>query len=289
MKMIDKDTRVLIQGITGTQGKFHARLMKDYGTNVIAGVVPGKGGEVVDEIPVYDTIVEAGDQHELDSSIIFVPAPFALDAALEAIEANLDPVVVITEHIPIKDSIQIVTRAREKGTTLVGPNTPGLIKAGESKVGIMPAKVFKKGRIGVISRSGTLFYEIAAHITREGLGESTCVGLGGDPIVGLDFIDMLKWFKDDPETEGVVLIGEIGGNAEEKAASFIEENGYPKPLAAYIAGRAAIPGKRMGHAGAIIRGSSGTAESKIRALSRAGVSVGKQPRDVAKAFSDLLG
>lgn len=289
MKMIDKDTRVLIQGITGTQGKFHARLMKDYGTNVIAGVVPGKGGEVVDEIPVYDTIVEAGDQQELDSSIIFVPAPFALDAALEAIEADLDPVVVITEHIPIKDSIQIVARAREKGTTLVGPNTPGLIKAGESKVGIMPAKVFKKGRIGVISRSGTLFYEIAAHITREGLGESTCVGLGGDPIVGLDFIDMLKWFKDDPETEGVVLIGEIGGDAEEKAASFIEENGYPKPLAAYIAGRAAIPGKRMGHAGAIIRGSSGTAESKIRALSRAGVSVGKQPRDVAKAFSDLLG
>jgi len=289
VKMIDKDTRVLIQGITGTQGKFHARLMKDYGTNVIAGVVPGKGGEVVDEIPVYDTIVEAGDQQELDSSIIFVPAPFALDAALEAIEADLDPVVVITEHIPIKDSIQIVARAREKGTTLVGPNTPGLIKAGESKVGIMPAKVFKKGRIGVISRSGTLFYEIAAHITREGLGESTCVGLGGDPIVGLDFIDMLKWFKDDPETEGVVLIGEIGGDAEEKAARFIEENGYPKPLAAYIAGRSAIPGKRMGHAGAIIKGSSGTAESKIRALSRAGVSVGKQPRDVAKAFSDLLG
>jgi len=289
VKMIDKDTRVLIQGITGTQGKFHARLMKDYGTNVIAGVVPGKGGEVVDEIPVYDTIVEAGDQQELDSSIIFVPAPFALDAALEAIEADLDPVVVITEHIPIKDSIQIVARAREKGTTLVGPNTPGLIKAGESKVGIMPAKVFKKGRIGVISRSGTLFYEIAAHITREGLGESTCVGLGGDPIVGLDFIDMLKWFKDDPETEGVVLIGEIGGDAEERAARFIEENSYSKPLAAYIAGRAAIPGKRMGHAGAIIRGSSGTAESKIRALSRAGVSVGKQPRDVAKAFSDLLG
>ncbi|MFP3950772.1 MAG: succinate--CoA ligase subunit alpha [Candidatus Bathyarchaeia archaeon] len=287
--MISKDTCVLVQGITGTQGRFHARLMKDYGTNIVAGVVPGKGGDVVDDIPVYDTIVEAGERHRLDSTIIFVPAPFALDAALEAIESGLDPVVVITEHIPIKDSIQVVARGRERGTTLVGPNTPGLIKAGESKVGIMPAKVFKRGSIGIVSRSGTLFYEIAAHVTRVGLGQSTCVGLGGDPIVGLDFIDMLKWFRDDPETEGVVLIGEIGGDAEEKAARFIEESDYPKPVAAYIAGRAAIPGKRMGHAGAIIRGGAGTAESKIQALSRAGVSVGKQPRDVAKALKDSLG
>jgi succinyl-CoA synthetase alpha subunit len=288
VKLIDKDTRVIVQGLTGAQGQFHTRLMREYGTKVVAGSVPGRGGQVFEGVPVYDTIVEAQEEHEVDASIIFVPAPFALDAALEAVEADLDPVVVITEGIPVKDSIELVAKARLKGTTIVGPNTPGLIKAGESKMGIMPAQVFRRGSVGVISRSGTLFYEIAAHITRFGLGQSTCVGLGGDPVVGLDYVDVLKWFQEDPETEAVALIGEIGGDAEERAARFIQEGGFTKPVAAYIAGRAAIPGKRMGHAGAIIQGSSGTAESKISALREAGASVGELPSQVAEALKVLL-
>jgi succinyl-CoA synthetase alpha subunit len=258
--------------------------MKDYGTKVVAGVTPGRGGQEAVGLPVYDTIMEAKEEHELDSSIIFVPAPFALDAALEAIEAELDPIVIITEGVPIKDSIEIIARASFKGTTVVGPNTPGLIKAGESKMGIMPSQVFKKGCVGVVSRSGTLFYEIASHITKVGLGESMCVGLGGDPVVGLDYIDMLKWFQEDHETKAVALIGEIGGDAEERAANFIKGGGFTKPIASYIAGRSAIPGKRMGHAGAIIQGSSGTAESKIDALRKAGAVVGDLPSQVAKAL-----
>jgi len=199
-KFINKDTRVVVQGITGSQGMFHTRLMKEYGTKIVAGVTPGRGGQESEGVPVYDTIHEAQDNHDIDTSIIFVPAPFSLDAALEAIEADLDPVVVITEGIPVADSIKLVASAKAKGITIVGPNTPGVIKAGESKMGIMPAQVFKKGNVGIISRSGTLFYEIASQITRVGLGQSTCVGLGGDPVVGLDYIDMLKWFQDDPET-----------------------------------------------------------------------------------------
>lgn len=287
-KFIDKETRVLVQGITGDQGLFHTRLMKEYGTKIVAGVTPGRGGQETEGIPVFDTIREAQENHMIDASIIFVPARFALDAALEAIEAELDPVVIITEGVPVKDSIEIVARAKQKGTTIVGPNTPGVIKAGESKMGIMPAQVFKKGNVGIISRSGTLFYEIAAHITKTGLGQSTCVGLGGDPVVGLDYIDMLKWFQEDPETEAVALIGEIGGDAEERAAAFIKEGGFSKPVSAFIAGRAAIPGKRMGHAGAIIQGSTGTADSKMSALSDAGVSVGEMPGDVAKALGEIL-
>ncbi|MCJ7573752.1 CoA-binding protein, partial [Candidatus Bathyarchaeota archaeon] len=193
VKLIDKNTRAIVQGITGTQGRFHTWLMLDYGTKVVAGVTPGRGGQEVEGVPVYDTVAEAMRSHDVDASIIYVPAPAALDAALEAIEAELNPVVVITEGIPVRDSIELVSKARQKDITVVGPNTPGLIKAGESKLGIMPAQVFKKGRIGVISRSGTLFYEIAAHVTRAGLGESSCVGLGGDPVVGLDYIEMLEW------------------------------------------------------------------------------------------------
>lgn len=287
-KFINKDTRVVVQGITGSQGMFHTRLMKEYGTKVVAGVTPGRGGQDAEDIPVYDTIHEAQDNHEFDASIIFVPAPFSLDAALEAIEADLDPIVVITEGVPVRDSIEIIAKAKQKGTTIVGPNTPGVIKAGESKMGIMPAQVFKKGNVGIISRSGTLFYEIAAQITRVGLGQSTCVGLGGDPVVGLDYIDMLKWFQDDPETEAVALIGEIGGDAEERAAKYIEEGGFTKPVAAFIAGRAAIPGKRMGHAGAIIQGSAGTADSKINALRKAGVAIGELPGQVAEELKKLL-
>jgi len=288
VRFIDRDTRVIVQGLTGAQGQFHARLMKEYGTKVVAGSVPGRGGQVFEGVPVYDTIAEAQEEHEIDASIIFVPAPFALDAALEAVEADLDPVVVITEGIPVRDSIELVAKAGLKGATIVGPNTPGLIKAGECKIGIMPAQVFRKGGVGIISRSGTLFYEIAAHITRVGLGQSTCVGLGGDPVVGLDYIEALKWFQEDPETEAVALIGEIGGDAEERAARFIQEGGFTKPVAAYIAGRAAVPGKRMGHAGAIIQGSSGTAESKMSALREAGVTVGELPSQVAEALRTLI-
>jgi len=287
-KFINKDTRVVVQGITGSQGMFHTRLMKEYGTKIVAGVTPGRGGQESEGVPVYDTIHEAQDNHEIDASIIFVPAPFSLDAALEAIEADLDPVIVITEGVPVVDSIKLVASAKAKGTTIVGPNTPGVIKAGESKMGIMPAQVFKKGNVGIISRSGTLFYEIASQITRVGLGQSTCVGLGGDPVVGLDYIDMLKWFQDDPETEAVALIGEIGGDAEERAAKYIKEGGFSKPVAAFIAGRAAVPGKRMGHAGAIIQGSTGTADSKINALKKAGVAVGELPGKVAEELLRLL-
>ena len=287
-RFIDRDTRVLVQGITGSQGVFHTRLMREYGTKIVAGTVPGRGGQTVERLPVYDTVAEAKDSHGIDASIVFVPAPYALDAALESVEAGLDPVVVITEGVPVRDSIELMAMARLKGTTVVGPNTPGLIKAGECKMGIMPAQVFKKGGVGVISRSGTLFYEVAAHITRVGLGQSTCVGLGGDPIVGLDFVEVLRWFEEDPETEAVALIGEIGGDAEERAASFIGDGGFTKPVAAYIAGRAAVPGKRMGHAGAIVQGGSGTAESKMNALRDAGVAVGELPGQVAEALKRLL-
>jgi succinyl-CoA synthetase alpha subunit len=288
VKLLDKKTRVVVQGITGSQGSFHTALMKDYGTKIVAGVTPGRGGQEAVGLPVYDTITEAKEEHELDSSIIFVPAPFTLDAAFEAIEAELNPIVIITEGVPIKDSIEIIARANLKGTTIVGPNTPGLIKAEESKMGIMPSQVFKKGCVGIVSRSGTLFYEIASHITKIGLGESTCVGLGGDPIVGLDYIDMLKWFQNDHETKAVALIGEIGGDAEERAANFIKSGGFAKPIAAYVAGRSAIPGKRMGHAGAIIQGSSGTAESKIEALRNAGAIVGDLPSQVAETLKILV-
>ena len=284
MKLINKNTKVVVQGITGTQGKFHTARMKEYGTKVVAGVTPGRGGQDVDRTPVYDTVAEAKESQGCDASIIFVPAGGALDAALEAMEAGMDPVVVITEGIPIRDTIELVARAKQLGTTVVGPNTPGLIKAGESKMGIMPNQVFKRGSIGIISRSGTLFYEIAAHVTNQGLGESTCVGLGGDSVVGLDYIELLKWFEKDTETRAVALIGEIGGDAEEKAADFIASGGFTKPVAAYIAGRAAVPGKRMGHAGAIIQGSVGTADSKMNALRSAGAVIGEQPVDVAKAL-----
>lgn len=280
MTFIDKETRVLVQGITGSQGRFHTRLMLDYGTKIVAGVNPGRGGEVVEGIHVYDTVAEAGQEHHIDASIIFVPAPFALDAALEAIEAGLSPIVIITEGLPIKDSIEIIARAKQRSIIIVGPNCPGIIRPTECKLGIMPAQIFRAGSVGIISRSGTLFYEIASGITRSSLGESICIGIGGDPVVSLDFIDVLKWFEEDDKTEAVALIGEIGGDAEERAAEFIARS-FSKPVAAYIAGRAAIPGKQMGHAGAIIQGSSGTAQSKINALKEAGVAVGERPSDVA--------
>jgi len=286
--MINSETKAIVQGITGTQGRFHTKLMLEYGTKIVAGSAPGRGGQEVEGVPVYDTVLEAKQAKGVNASIIYVPAPGALDAALEAIEAELDPIIIITEGIPVKDTIEIITRAKQKGITIIGPNTPGIIKAGESKLGIMPAQIFTPGKIGIISRSGTLFYEVAAHITRVGLGETTCIGIGGDPVVGLDYVSVLKWFQNDPETKGVALIGEIGGDAEERAADFIASGGFTKPVSAYIAGRAAVPGKRMGHAGAIISGGTGTAESKMNALRAADVNVGLRPVDIAESLVKML-
>lgn len=280
------EARVVVQGITGNEGRFHASRMLDYGTKVVAGVTPGKGGQEVEGLPVYDAVEEAVGQHQADTSIIFVPPRFAHDAALEAINAGIKVLVVITEGIPQKDEIELIAQASQKGAIIVGPNCPGLISPPHRvKVGIMPAHIFAPGKVGIASRSGTLTYEIAWHITSAGLGQSTCVGIGGDPIIGLDFIAVLEMFKEDPETEGVVLIGEIGGNAEEMAAAYIKDTGYPKPVVAYIAGRMAPPEKRMGHAGAIVMGNVGTAKSKIEAFAAAGVPVAEKPSDTARLLN----
>jgi succinyl-CoA synthetase alpha subunit len=286
--IIDKNTKAIVQGITGTQGSFHTKLMLEYGTKIVAGVTPGKGGTTVHGVPVYDTVKEALERHPANASIIFVPAPFAADAALEALENGIKTVVIITEHIPIKDAINVMAYAQQVGATIIGPNTPGIITPGECKLGIMPAHIFKSGSVGMVSRSGTLTYEIAAGLTKKQLGQSTCVGLGGDPIVGLNFIDVLKLFEKDQQTEAVTLIGEIGGNLEELAADYIAKEKYPKPVVAFIAGRSAPPGKRMGHAGAIIMGKAGTAESKIEAFKKAGVEVAEKPSDVAVRLEKLL-
>ena len=282
--IINENSRVAVQGITGNEGRFHTASMLRYGTRIVAGVTPGKGGQQVQDVPIYNTVAEAVTSHSADISIIFVPARFARDAVLEAIDAGIKTLVVITDGIPQKDAIEFVTKAGEKGDALiVGPNCPGVINPlHRVKVGIMPDHIFNPGSIGIVSRSGTLTYEIAWHISNAGLGQSTCVGLGGDVIVGLDFIKILKMFKDDEETKGVALVGEIGGNAEELAAQYISETNYPKPVVAYIAGRLAPPGKRMGHAGAIIMGSTGTAKSKIDAFTIAGVSIAEKPSDIVK-------
>ena len=282
--ILSKEPKVIVQGITGNEGRFHTALMLGYGTRIVAGVTPGKGGQQVQDIPVYNTVSETVTSHSADTSIMFVPARFARDAVLEAIDAGIKILVVITEGIPQKDAVEFVAKANKRGDVIiVGPNCPGLISPlHRIKVGIMPDHIFNPGSIGIASRSGTLTYEIAWHISNAGLGQSTCVGIGGDAIVGLDFIEVLKMFKDDEETKGVVLIGEIGGNAEELAAQYIAETDYPKPVVAYIAGRVAPPGKRMGHAGAIIMGSTGTAKSKIDAFTSAGVPVAEKPSDIVK-------
>lgn len=283
--IINDDTKVVVQGITGGQGRFHTRAMKEYSTKIVAGVTPGKGGGVVEDTPVYDSISEVDD--EIDASIIFVPAPFAKDAALEAIDFGLNPVVIITERIPIQDSIEVMRKAQEKATDVIGPNTPGIISPGKCKMGVMPSHVFSHGTVGLISRSGTLTYEIANNLSKAGLGQSTTVGLGGDPVVGLSFVDVLKKFEGDKQTKAVVLVGEIGGNAEEIAAEYIKDY-YTKPVVAYIAGRTAPPGKRMGHAGAIVSKGVGTAEGKIKALSDAGVEVAEFPSDVVKILKKKI-
>ena len=283
--IIGKDTRAVVQGITGSQGTFHTRLMLDYGTRVVAGTTPGKGGTDINGIPVYDTVLEAVEKHDANASIIFVPAPFATEAALEAMDANIKTMVIITEHIPIRDSIMLMAHARQRNAVVVGPNTPGIITPGECKLGIMPAHVFKRGVVGVASRSGTLTYEIAAELTKHGLGQSTCFGLGGDPVVGLSFVDALRLFEADNQSKAVILIGEIGGDAEERAAEYVAEVRYPKPVVAFVAGRSAPSGKRMGHAGAIVMGKAGTAESKIKTFEAAGIAVAERPSDVARLLA----
>lgn len=286
MIYLDKNTKCLVQGITGKQGSFHTEQMLNYNTNIVAGVTPGKGGQNFEGVPIFNSIEEAKEEVDVNSSIIFVPAKFAKDAAFESIR-NLELVIIISEHIPVHDAMEIMSYADKMGTTVIGPNTPGIISPGIGKLGIMPTHIFAKGNVGVISRSGTLTYEVASQLTRSGIGQSTCVGIGGDPVIGTNYIDVLKKFEKDDETDAIVLIGEIGGNAEEKAAKYIEEN-ISKPVVSYIAGMTAPPGKRMGHAGAIIQGSSGTAKSKIEALTNAGVKVANMPSEISKLVRDSI-
>ncbi len=286
MIILDENTRCVVQGITGKQGSFHTEQMLNYNTKIVAGTSPGKGGQKIGELPIYNSIEEAKDEHNINASIIFVPAPFAKDAAFEAI-SQLDLAVIITEHIPVHDTMEIVEYAKRKKTTIIGPNTPGIISPGVGKLGIMPTHIFNEGNVGIVSRSGTLTYEVANQVTDSGMGQSTCIGIGGDPVVGLDFANVLQRFEDDDDTEAMVMIGEIGGNAEEIAAKFINEN-ITKPVVAYIAGVTAPPGKRMGHAGAIIEGNSGTAASKIEALENSGVYVADRPSEIADMIWELL-
>ena len=286
--LVDKGTRIVVQGITGGQGTFHTAAMLKYGTKVVAGTTPGKAGEDVHGVPVYDSVREAKEAQDATASIIFVPAPFAGDATLEAIASDLDPIVVITEHVPVKDEIQIIHEAKRKGITIIGPNTPGIITpSAKQKVGIMPGHIFAPGKVGLMSRSGTLTYEIAAGMTQAGIGISTAIGLGGDPCVGLTTIEAVKMFQKDKSTKALVLVGEIGGDAEERAAAYIKEN-YELPVVGFIAGRTAPPGKRMGHAGAIVSGSSGTAASKIKAMNDAGIAVAERPSDVSRLLKELM-
>ncbi len=285
--LVNEQTRVLVQGMTGYQGEFHTRRMLEFGTKVVAGTTPGKGGMTVAGVPVFDTVAEAVAQTGATASCIFVPARLARDAALEAIASRLDPVVIITEHIPVHDAIEVVAAARAAGVRVVGPNGPGVTSPGRCKIGIMPNHLFKQGSIGLVSRSGTLTYEIVAGLTSAGMGQSTALGLGGDPVVGVTFHEAVALFAADPETEAIVLVGEIGGAAEEEAARFIKAS-VRKPVVGYIAGRTAPPGKRMGHAGAVISGSEGTAQAKIAALEAAGVRMVELPGRVPDAVRALV-
>jgi succinyl-CoA synthetase alpha subunit len=286
--LVDDDSRVLVQGITGGEGKFHTRQMVEYGTNVVAGSVPGKGGQEVDGIPVYDTVSSAAREEDADTSVVFVPPAFAADALLEALDAPLDLVVAITEGIPQQDMAKVYKKLGETDTTLVGPNCPGVITPGVAKLGILPGNIFSSGNVGLVSRSGTLTYQVVDNLTDRGLGQSTAIGIGGDPIIGTDFIDTLERFEADQDTHAVVMCGEIGGEDEEEAADYIAQY-VDTPVVGFIAGRTAPPGKRMGHAGAIVSGSgTGTADSKITALEDAGVPVGDTPEEVADHVEDLL-
>jgi len=276
--LIDENTRVVVQGLTGREGEFHTRQMLDYGTKVVAGVTPGKGGSQVLGIPVFDTVRDAVSATLANTAVIFVPARFAMDAILEDVAAGMELIVTITEGIPTQDMIKACYFARKGGARMIGPNCPGIISAGKSKVGIMPGGIFRRGNVGVVSRSGTLTYEIVDEMTRAGLGQSTCIGIGGDPILGMTFIDVLPLFEADPETEAVVMIGEIGGSDEEIAADYIRK--MSKPVIGFISGRTAPPGKRMGHAGAIISGRTGTAQAKVEALTAVGVPIADTTHEI---------
>lgn len=277
--LINKNTRLLVQGITGRDGSFHASKMKDYGTNVVGGTSPGKAGEKVDGLPVFNTVEDAVRETSANTSVIFVPAPFAKDAMMEAADAGIELIVCITEGIPTQDVVEAYNFIKYKGAKLIGPNCPGLISPGKSLVGIMPSMIFKQGGTGVISRSGTLTYEVVYNLTEKGMGQSTAVGVGGDPVVGLYYEELLQMFEEDPDTDSIALIGEIGGDAEERAAKFIEKN-VTKPVAVFIAGQEAPKGKQMGHAGAIISSGSGTAAEKVRAFEAVGVPVAKEPSEI---------
>ena len=287
--LVDKSTKLLVQGITGKEGSYHAQRAAEYGANLVAGVTPGKGGQSFnDTVPVYDTVQQAVDETSANASLIFVPPAFAADAIVESVDAGIDEIACITEGIPVQDTIKVVRYIRDKDVTLIGPNCPGIISPGENfKMGIMPGHIHLAGRTGVVSRSGTLTYEAVGQLTDLNIGQSTCVGIGGDPVSGVTFVDMLEKFQNDPETDNVVMIGEIGGTKEQEAAEYIKSD-FTKPIAALIVGQSAPPGKRMGHAGAIITGSAGKAEEKMKALSNAGVSVIPGPGAIGKTLQELI-
>jgi succinyl-CoA synthetase alpha subunit len=285
--LVDENTRLLVQGITGREGTFHTQQAVAYGTKVVAGVTPGKGGTSVEGIPVFNTVREAREQTGANASVIFVPPAFAGDAIMESVDAAMPLVVAITEGIPTLDMIRVWECLRGKTTRLIGPNCPGIISPGRCKIGIMPGRIHKQGHVGVVSRSGTLTYEAVGQLTALGIGQSTCIGIGGDPIIGTNFVDALRLFNEDPDTHGIVLIGEIGGTAEEEAAAFIKAN-VKKPVVGFIAGRTAPPGRRMGHAGAIISGGKGTAKDKIAALQAAGVAVAESPALIGETLKRIL-
>jgi succinyl-CoA synthetase alpha subunit len=285
--LVDKNTRVICQGITGKVGEFHTKGCKEYGTQMVGGVTPGKGGETVQGLPVFDTVIEAVEKTGANATMIFVPPAFTADAILESLDAGIEVIIAITEGVPVLDMVHVYERVRASKSVLVGPNCPGVITPGQCKIGIMPGYIHTPGSVGIMSRSGTLTYEAVWQTTNLGLGQSTCVGLGGDPIVGTSFIDLFRRFEADPQTESIMMIGEIGGSAEEEAAAFVKQH-VTKPVAAFIAGRTAPPGKRMGHAGAIISGGKGTATEKVAALRDAGIEVADSPADMGQAMQRAI-
>ena len=285
--LVNSETRVLVQGITGSQGQLHTRGCRDYGTNIVSGVTPGKGGQDFEGVPIFNTVKQAVDSTGANASMIFVPPPFAADAIIEAAAVKISLIVAITEGVPVQDMVRAVSYVKRQGARLIGPNCPGVITPGECKIGIMPGSIHQPGKIGVVSRSGTLTYEAVGQLSGVGLGQSTCIGIGGDPVNGTNFIDCLRMFQDDPGTEAIVMIGEIGGDAEEQAAAFVKEY-VTKPIVSFIAGQTAPPGRRMGHAGAIISGGKGTAAEKMAVLQDAGIHVVPTPADIGEKMVEVL-